>query len=91
MMNIDRNCFIWYIILIIFIIVQFILPTRKEFQRIKFLKKVTKVLTREEYDIYLDVEFKYHNNIKKMNNLTEEQEEVISKVLDKTGKIFYNY
>ena len=90
-MNIDRNCFIWYIILIIFIIVQFILPTRKEFQRIKFLKKVTKVLTREEYDIYLDVEFKYHNNIKKMNNLTEEQEEVISKVLDKTGKIFYNY
>ena len=91
MMNIDRNCFIWYIILIIFIIVQFILPTRKEFQRIKFLKKVTKVLTREEYDIYLDVEFKYHNNIKKMNNLTEKQEEVISKVLDKTGKIFYNY
>ena len=91
MMNIDRNYFIWYIILIIFIIVQFILPTRKEFQRIKFLKKVTKVLTREEYDIYLDVEFKYHNNIKKMNNLTEEQEEVISKVLDKTGKIFYNY
>ena len=90
-MNIDRNCFIWYIILIIFIIVQFILPTRKEFQRIKFLKKVTKVLTREEYDIYLDVEFKYHNNIKKMNNLTEKQEEVISKVLDKTGKIFYNY
>lgn len=91
MMNIDRNYFIWYIILIIFIIVQFILPTRKEFQRIKFLKKVTKVLTREEYDIYLDVEFKYHNNIKKMNNLTEKQEEVISKVLDKTGKIFYNY
>ena len=91
MTNIDRNCFIWYIILIIFIIVQFILPTRKEFQRIKFLKKVTKVLTREEYDIYLDVEFKYHNNIKKMNNLTDEQEEVISKVLDKTGKIFYNY
>ena len=91
MMNIDRNCFIWFIILIIFIIVQFILPTRKEFQRIKFLKKVTKVLTREEYDIYLDVEFKYHNNIKKMNNLTKEQEEVISKVLDKTGKIFYNY
>ena len=91
MMNIDRNCFIWFIILIIFIIVQFILPTRKEFQRIKFLKKVTKVLTREEYDIYLDVEFKYHNNIKKMNNLTEKQEEVISKVLDKTGKIFYNY
>lgn len=91
MMNIDRNCFIWYIILIIFIIVQFILPTRKEFQRIKFLKQVTKVLTREEYDIYLDVEFKYHNNIKKMNNLTEKQEEVISKVLDKTGKIFYNY
>lgn len=91
MMNIDRNCFIWYIILIIFIIVQFILPTRKEFQRIKFLKKVTKVLTKEEYDIYLDVEFKYHNNIKKMNNLTEKQEEVISKVLDKTGKIFYNY
>ena len=91
MMNIDRNCFIWYIILIIFIIVQFILPTRKEFQRIKFLKQVTKVLTREEYDIYLDVEFKYYNNIKKMNNLTEEQEEVISKVLDKTGKIFYNY
>lgn len=90
-MNIDRNYFIWYIILIIFIIVQFILPTRKEFQRIKFLKKVTKVLTREEYDIYLDVEFKYHNNIKKMNNLTEKQEEVISKVLDKTGKIFYNY
>lgn len=90
-MNIDRNCFIWFIILIIFIIVQFILPTRKEFQRIKFLKKVTKVLTREEYDIYLDVEFKYHNNIKKMNNLTEKQEEVISKVLDKTGKIFYNY
>ena len=91
MMNIDRNYFIWYIILIIFIIVQFILPTRKEFQRIKFLKKVTKILTREEYDIYLDVEFKYHNNIKKMNNLTEKQEEVISKVLDKTGKIFYNY
>lgn len=91
MMNIDRNSFIWFIILIIFIIVQFILPTRKEFQRIKFLKKVTKVLTREEYDIYLDVEFKYHNNIKKMNNLTEKQEEVISKVLDKTGKIFYNY
>lgn len=91
MMNIDRNYFIWYIILIIFIIVQFILPTRKEFQRIKFLKKVTKVLTREEYDIYLDVEFKYHNNIKNMNNLTEKQEEVISKVLDKTGKIFYNY
>ena len=91
MTNIDRNCFIWFIILIIFIIVQFILPTRKEFQRIKFLKKVTKVLTREEYDIYLDVEFKYHNNIKKMNNLTEKQEEVISKVLDKTGKIFYNY
>lgn len=91
MMNIDRNCFIWFIILIIFIIVQFILPTRKEFQRIKFLKKVTKVLTREEYDIYLDVESKYHNNIKKMNNLTEEQEEIISKVLDKTGKIFYNY
>ena len=90
-MNIDRNYFIWYIILIIFIIVQFILPTRKEFQRIKFLKKVTKVLTREEYDIYLDVEFKYHNNIKNMNNLTEKQEEVISKVLDKTGKIFYNY
>ena len=90
-MNIDRNYFIWYIILIIFIIVQFILPTRKEFQRIKFLKKVTKILTREEYDIYLDVEFKYHNNIKKMNNLTEKQEEVISKVLDKTGKIFYNY
>lgn len=90
-MNIDRNCFIWFIILIIFIIVQFILPTRKEFQRIKFLKKVTKVLTREEYDIYLDVESKYHNNIKKMNNLTEEQEEIISKVLDKTGKIFYNY
>ena len=90
-MNIDRNCFIWFIILIIFIIVQFILPTRKEFQRIKFLKKVTKVLTKEEYDIYLDVEFKYHNNIKKMNNLTEKQEEVISKVLDKTGKIFYNY
>ena len=90
-MNIDRNSFIWFIILIIFIIVQFILPTRKEFQRIKFLKKVTKVLTREEYDIYLDVEFKYHNNIKKMNNLTEKQEEVISKVLDKTGKIFYNY
>ena len=91
MINIDRNCFIWFIILIIFIIVQFILPTRKEFQRIKFLKKVTKVLTREEYDIYLDVESKYHNNIKKMNNLTEEQEEIISKVLDKTGKIFYNY
>lgn len=91
MTNIDRNCFIWFIILIIFIIVQFILPTRKEFQRIKFLKKVTKVLTKEEYDIYLDVEFKYHNNIKKMNNLTEKQEEVISKVLDKTGKIFYNY
>ena len=91
MTNIDRNCFIWFAILIIFIIVQFILPTRKEFQRIKFLKKVTKVLTREEYDIYLDVEFKYHNNIKKMNNLTEKQEEVISKVLDKTGKIFYNY
>ena len=90
-MNIDRNYFIWYIILIIFIIVQFILPTRKEFQRIKFLKKVTEVLTKEEYDIYLDVEFKYHNNIKKMNNLTKEQEEVISKVLDKTGKIFYNY
>ena len=91
MTNIDRNCFIWFVILIIFIIVQFILPTRKEFQRIKFLKKVTKVLTKEEYDIYLDVEFKYHNNIKKMNNLTEKQEEVISKVLDKTGKIFYNY
>lgn len=91
MTNIDRNCFIWFAILIIFIIVQFILPTRKEFQRIKFLKKVTKVLTREEYDIYLDVESKYHNNIKKMNNLAEEQEEVISKVLDKTGKIFYNY
>lgn len=91
MTNIDRNCFIWFAILIIFIIVQFILPTRKEFQRIKFLKQVTKVLTKEEYDIYLDVEFKYHNNIKKMNNLTEEQEEVISKVLDKTGKIFYNY
>ena len=91
MTNIDRNCFIWFAILIIFIIVQFILPTRKEFQRIKFLKQVTKVLTREEYDIYLDVEFKYHNNIKKMNNLTEKQEEVISKVLDKTGKIFYNY
>lgn len=91
MTNIDRNCFIWFAILIIFIIVQFILPTRKEFQRIKFLKKVTKVLTREEYDIYLDVESKYHNNIKKMNNLTEEQEEIISKVLDKTGKIFYNY
>lgn len=90
-MNIDRNCFIWFIILIIFIIVQVILPTRKEFQRIKFLKKVTKVLTREEYDVYLDVESKYHNNIKKMNNLTKEQEEVISKVLDKTGKIFYNY
>lgn len=91
MTNIDRNCFIWFAILIIFIIVQFILPTRKEFQRIKFLKQVTKVLTKEEYDIYLDVEFKYHNNIKKMNNLTEEQEEIISKVLDKTGKIFYNY
>lgn len=91
MTNIDRNYFIWFAILIIFIIVQFILPTRKEFQRIKFLKQVTKVLTKEEYDIYLDVEFKYHNNIKKMNNLTEEQEEVISKVLDKTGKIFYNY
>lgn len=91
MTNIDRNCFIWFAILIIFIIVQFILPTRKEFQRIKFLKQVTKVLTKEEYDIYLDVEFKYHNNIKRMNNLTEEQEEVISKVLDKTGKIFYNY
>ena len=91
MMNIDMNCFIWFIVLIIFIIVQFILPTRKEFQRIKFLKKVTKVLTKEEYDIYLDVEFKYHNNIKKMNSLTKEQEEVISKVLDKTGKIFYNY
>lgn len=91
MTNIDRNCFIWFAILIIFIIVQFILPTRKEFQRIKFLKQVTKVLTKEEYDIYLDVEFKYHNNIKKMNNLTEKQEEVISKVLDKTGKIFYNY
>lgn len=91
MENLDKNYLIWFTILIIFIVTQFILPTRKEIKRIKFLKKVTKILTKEEYDIYLDVEFKYHNNIKKMNNLTEEQEEIISKVLDKTGQIFYNY
>ena len=91
MENLDKNYLIWFTILIIFIVTQFILPTRKEIKRIKFLKKVTKILTKEEYDIYIDVEFKYHNNIKKMNNLTEEQEEIISKVLDKTGQIFYNY